>query len=117
MPDWNQAQYQGINPGLLQQLVNMPSKNAAGINALSQGVFGDSNQHGAMGSLQNMIQKQQQQKSLQQLMQSLQGGGGQGQQSMMQQPGGGMPNPMAQSMGQNTTMMNDPLGIFGNLNG
>jgi hypothetical protein len=82
MPEWNQAKYQGIDPGLLQQLVNMPSKNAAGINAFSQGAFGDSNQHGAMGAIQGMVQKNQQQQTLQKLMQQLQGQGQQPQGSV-----------------------------------
>jgi len=111
MPDWKYESYKGIDPGLLQQMVNMRSKNAAGIDAFSQGAFGDSNQHGAMGFIQQMMKQQQQQKAMQQLMQQM---GGQGQSpNMMQQPGAGMPNPMMQSMGQQTTMMQDPLGLFG----
>lgn len=111
MPDWKYNQTPTIPTDLLNQLINAPSKNAAGINAFSQGAFGDSNQHGAMGAIQGMMQKQQQQKTMQEMINAFQNGQ-QGNSAFGGQMGGSQ-NPMMKAMGQNTTMNQDPLGLFG----
>jgi hypothetical protein len=88
MPEWQWNPYKGIDPQLLMAQVNRPSASAAGLNAFSQGLFGDSNQHGALGSIEQMIKQQKQKQLVQQLVSAM------GQQGAPQQgpqlPGAGM---------------------------
>jgi len=101
----------GLPPGLLQMLASVPSKKAAGQDAFTQNFFPGVNK--AIDITNQGNQQKQQNNRIAQLLQQLRGG-------QLQMPQGQpqaqapMPNPMQQSMGQNSTMMNgDPLGLFG----
>jgi hypothetical protein len=122
MPQWNNSSgYQGIPQGLLQQYAGIPSKKAAGLEALMQGLMGKPQQgqgtgvQGAIGQIPDMVQQQRLKQLLQYLQsqQGQQGPAGQGAGGSMMGGGGGMPNPMQMAMRQGTTMGNDPLGILG----
>jgi|ERR1700761_6119300 len=101
MADWQYQPYQGINPALLAAQVNATPKNAAGLNALSQDIPGITN------GLSSIIQKNQLNNLIKQYLNS----------QNSQQGQTGMPNPFAQSLGQQTTMGNSPLSMMGQNNG
>lgn len=107
MSDWQYQPYQGVNPGLLQDQVNAPNKQASGLSALTNSAF-----PGINNSIQQLVQSGR----INKLISSLLGSGSTPQLGInMSAQGGqsGMPNPMQQSIGQQTTMMQDPLGLLG----
>lgn len=108
----------GIPPQLLAMMANVPSKKAAGQNALTQGFFGQAPQgqgsglQGALPMFMNSMTQKNNQNQIAKLLQQLRGGAGQQPQMPQGQPQAQapMPNPMAQAMGGGN---NDPLGLFG----
>lgn len=107
MPDWNYQPYRGINPQLLQSMVNMPSKSASGLNALSSGLSDGFGSGGIGGNLQQMIQNSAMKKIIAQY------GGNQMPQGQSQMSPG-MPSPTQNSM-TGGGMTSGPGGMFGNL--
>lgn len=107
---WNYNDYQGIDPNLLRDLVNKPSPKAQGLSALTQGIFGQQNQNSGVNGAISQIPQIMQQQKMKQLIQQLTSGQKQG---SSPQQGAGIPNPFMQSIGKNTTMDQDPLGLFG----
>jgi hypothetical protein len=100
-----------IPEGLLQMLASVPSKQASGQNAFTQNFFPGLNN--AMGIANQGYKQKNQQNQISQLLQQLRGGQPQMPQGQPQAQAP-MPNPMQQSIGQNSTMINgDPLGLFG----
>lgn len=95
--------------GLLQMLASVPSKQAAGRNALWGNLMPGINS--ALGTGVNYAQKNAQSNRIAQLLQKMRGGQQQSPQMPQGQPQAQapFPNPMAQAMGG----QNDPLGLFG----
>jgi hypothetical protein len=92
----------GINPGLLQLLAQLPSKQAAGKDAFTQNFFPGVNR--AIDITAQGNQQKQQQNRIAQLLQQMRGGQPQQPQMPPQQQSMAMPQQGANQ---------DPLGLFG----
>lgn len=99
----------GIPTALLKEAIT--SSEGDGKNIFAQNFFPGLNK--AVDIFANSQHQKNQQNQIAQLLQQLRGGQPQMFQGMSQQQAP-MPNPMQQSIGNNSTMMNnDPLGLFG----